>query len=201
MNRKIKLLKIVGAGTLLSLFLLSFKIEGQVKPQGKKPYDKIVKYFAQKYGIDSALIHSIIKTESNYDSQAISPKGAKGLMQLMPETAKLYGVKNVFDPEENIEGGVRYIKDLVKTYKRRTDLVLAAYNAGQEAIAKYGGRIPPYPETKNYIKKVKSDYSKPWILIRKRTKIYQCKNNKGQVVLTNDPYQYSLYKKKEKQKK
>jgi soluble lytic murein transglycosylase-like protein len=108
-------------------------------------------------------------------------------MQLMPATAAQYGVKNIFDPRENIEGGVRYLKDLVRLYQGQTDLVLAAYNAGQEAVKRFGG-IPPYPETIKYIEKIKASYDKP--VIKTRTKIYKFVDKKGRVVFTNDRQYY-----------
>ena len=111
----------------------------------------MIRKVAKKHGIEPELIHAIIRAESNYESTAVSPKGAIGLMQLMPTTAKAYGVNDFCDPEENIEGGTKYLKDLIKLYQGKTSLVLAAYNAGQEAVKKYKG-IPPYPETRNYIK-------------------------------------------------
>ena len=114
----------------------------------------IIRKIAGRYaGVDPALIHSIITVESAYDRFAVSDKGAQGLMQLMPETAKDYGVKNVFNAWENIEGGMKYLCDLLKTYPRRLDLVLAAYNAGRSAVAKYDG-VPPYAETRDYVAKV-----------------------------------------------
>jgi soluble lytic murein transglycosylase-like protein len=117
-------------------------------------YDQIIRKIAARYaGIDPALIHSIITVESAYDRFAVSDKGAQGLMQLMPETAKDYGVKNVFNAEENIEGGIKYLNDLLKTYPDRLDLVLAAYNAGRSAVVKYNG-VPPYPETRDYVEKL-----------------------------------------------
>src|SRR5512134_1834140 len=116
----------------------------------RKLYGPIVKQVAGKHRIDAELVHVVIRAESNYDPFAISSAGAMGLMQLMPATARQYGVMNVFDPAQNIEGGVRYLKDLVKLYNGRTNLVLAAYNAGQEAVRRYKG-IPPYPETRSYI--------------------------------------------------
>src|SRR5262249_45499967 len=95
-------------------------------------------------------VHSIIKVESNYNPYALSNKGAQGLMQLIPSTAKRLGVKNSFNPQENIEAGVRYYKYL-KTIYKDDRLALAAYNAGEGAVAKYNGQIPPYPETMNYV--------------------------------------------------
>ncbi|MFC2168701.1 lytic transglycosylase domain-containing protein [Acidobacteriota bacterium] len=118
-------------------------------------YDQIIRKMAQKYNVDPELIHSIIRAESNYDSRAVSPKGAVGLMQLMPDTAKEYGVIDRYDPEDNIEGGVKLLKDLIRTYDQKDDLVLAAYNAGSEAVKKHKG-VPPFPETVQYIQRVKS---------------------------------------------
>ena len=147
-------------------------------------YDDIIREIASKFRIDVPLVHSIIRAESNYNSSAVSPKGAVGLMQLMPGTAKQYGVKNLYDPQENIEGGVKYLKDLIDTYSGEMDLVLAAYNAGPEAVEKYGG-IPPYPETRTYIQRVKSfGFNKS--RIRQRTKIYRFIDKEGRLVLTND---------------
>lgn len=154
----------------------------------KSKYDGIIKIMARRYNVPPDLIHSIIKAESNYNVRAVSNKGAVGLMQLMPETGKQYGVKDLYDPADNIEGGVKYLKDLVKLYERNTKLVLAAYNAGQEAVKKYKG-IPPYPETINYIKNIQASYNKP--LIRNYTKIYKYIDENGRTVLTND---YNLYK-------
>lgn len=146
-------------------------------------YDSIIRSIAVKYDVEAPLIHSIIRAESNYNNWAVSDKGAMGLMQLMPETARIYGVKNVLDPEDNIEGGVKYLKDLIKLFKGRTDLVLAAYNAGQEAVKKHKG-IPPYRETREYVQRVKASYGKSHI--RSRTQIYRFTDESGRIVLTND---------------
>ncbi|MEN6310681.1 MAG: lytic transglycosylase domain-containing protein, partial [Acidobacteriota bacterium] len=110
-------------------------------------YNPIVQQIAVKHGVEADLIHAIIRAESAYDNFALSEKGAMGLMQLMPDTAAQYGVRNVFDAAQNIEGGTKYLKDLIRLYSGQTRLVLAAYNAGQEAVKRYGGRIPPYQET------------------------------------------------------
>ncbi len=157
-----------------------------------KPYDDIITSVAQENRLPAELIHSIIKAESNYDTWAISPKGAMGLMQLMPLTAKQYKVMNVFDPLQNIRGGVKYLVDLIKLYDGDTKHVLAAYNAGQEAIKKYGG-IPPYKETRNYIKKVMATYDKP--RISTRTKIYAFYDENGRYVLTDNKALWEKYKK------
>jgi len=121
--------------------------------------NKIIEEIAVKHSIDSTLVKAIIKVESNYNAKAISPKGAQGLMQLMPKTAVRFNVNDVFDPEENIEGGIKYLKFLTERYGNRFDLILAAYNAGEEAVERYGG-IPPYRETINYILKVLRLYNK-----------------------------------------
>ena len=175
--------------------LYSFSLETQVKTHLQKKYDGIIKEIAKEYDLEPALIHSIILIESDYDPRAVSNKGAMGLMQLMPATAEHYGVKNPFDPRENIMGGTKYLKDMCKLYYNSTDHVLAAYNAGQTAIKKYGG-IPPYPETINYIEKVKATYRHS--IIRVRTKIYKYVDSSGRVVLTNDS---SLYNKNKDKKK
>lgn len=170
-------------GLIIGFILLPGPIEASEKPS--KTQELIIKRVAAKYKVPEKLIHSIIQAESNYNPQAVSEKGAIGLMQLMPETAKHYGVNNPFDPGENIEGGVKYLKDLIKIYGQRLDLILAAYNAGQMAVKKYGG-IPPYPETLNYIKKIKSSYGQT--TLQSKTKIYKYYDEHGRLVLTNYPY-------------
>ncbi len=159
-------------------------------------FDALIESIAKDYGLESSLIHSIIRTESNYDPNAVSSKGAVGLMQLMPETAEKYGVKDLYDPRQNILGGVKYLRDLINSFGRRTDTVLAAYNAGHNAIKKYGG-IPPFPETKRFIQKVKTTYPHP--TIRSRTKIYKYYDDSGRVVLTNSRLLYSQNKKKDQE--
>ena len=179
----------------LCVFVLSMNLMAQVPPASKKPYDDIVQSVAQENRVPAELVHSIIKAESNYDTWAISSKGAMGLMQLMPLTAKQYKVMNVFDPRQNIQGGVKYLVDLIKLYNGDTKHVLAAYNAGQEAIKKYGG-IPPYRETKNYIKKVMAAYNNP--KISTRTKIYAFYDENGRYVLTDNKALWEKYKKSQK---
>jgi hypothetical protein len=121
-------------------------------------YDQIIKKAAEKFRIDAALIKAIIKAESNFDHQAISRVGAQGLMQLMPATASALQVENAFHPENNIEGGVRYLRYLLNNYRGNITLTLAAYNAGEGTVAKYNNHVPPYRETQNYIKRVLSYY-------------------------------------------
>ena len=119
---------------------------------------EIVELAADKYAIDPLLVHSVISVESNYNPMAQSPKGAQGLMQLIPETAKRFGAQNSFDSKENIEAGIRYLKHLQGLYKDDLTLTLAAYNAGEGAVAKYKNAIPPYHETIDYVKKVGNRY-------------------------------------------
>src|SRR6202790_4577830 len=118
----------------------------------------MVEETAKNLDVSPLLVDSVIQVESNYNPYAISPKGAQGLMQLMPATARRFGVKNSFDPQQNLEGGVRYLKFLQDTFKDDR-LAIAAYNAGERAVTKYGD-VPPYPETKNYVDKVGAKFSK-----------------------------------------
>jgi hypothetical protein len=187
------LLALFWLGLFLLLSLSSASLSAQQDSHPASPYDTIIANVARDYRVPLSLVHSIIKAESGYDPWAISPKGAMGLMQLMPETAIQYKVQNVFDPEQNIVGGVKYLVDLIKLYEGDTKHVLAAYNAGQEAIKKYGG-VPPYPETKNYIKKVMAAY--PEAKIHTRTKIYSFYDENGRFVLTNNRALWEKYKKK-----
>jgi hypothetical protein len=122
-------------------------------------FDQIITKMAEKYKIDSALIKAVIKAESNFNHHAISPVGAQGLMQLMPATASQLQVEDAFHPEKNIEGGVRYLKYLLNNYRGNLVLALAAYNAGERTVAKYNNSVPPYRETRNYVKNVLSYYN------------------------------------------
>jgi soluble lytic murein transglycosylase-like protein len=115
--------------------------------------EPIVEQYAHKSGVASSLIKAVIKAESGGNPHAVSSAGAKGLMQLMPATARSLGVHNPLNPAENVEGGSKYLGQLLKKYRGNKELALAAYNAGSGAVAKYGG-IPPYKETQNYVKKV-----------------------------------------------
>jgi len=118
------------------------------------PYSGHIVAAARETSIDPALIHAVITVESGYNPSARSSAGAVGLMQLMPETAKRYGVKNRLDPGQNIQGGARYLRDLKIMFGDNLQLVLAAYNAGEQAVVKHGMRIPPYAETVAYVPKV-----------------------------------------------
>lgn len=113
----------------------------------------------KRYGVDPYLVKAIIRAESNFDPDAVSPKNAQGLMQIMPATAKDYEVDNTFDPGTNIEGGVRILKDLIEYFDGNIKLALAAYNAGKYAVIKYNNQVPPYPETQQYVSRVLAFYS------------------------------------------
>lgn len=117
-------------------------------------YDDLIVKKAAKYRMDSSLVKAIIKAESNFNHRAVSPVGARGLMQLMPTTAASLQVQDSFHPENNVDGGVRYLRYLMNLFNDNLPLVLAAYNAGENAVLRYNNRIPPYPETQTYVKRV-----------------------------------------------
>jgi hypothetical protein len=125
----------------------------------KEPFGEIIKAAAKRYSVDADLITSVIAAESNFNPTAISRKNARGLMQLLPSTATHLGVKNIFDPEENINAGTRYLSELLLLYKNDLALTLAAYNAGPERVQYYGQRVPPFAETISYVRRVKQTYT------------------------------------------
>jgi hypothetical protein len=125
----------------------------------KTPFEKFIRAAAKRYEMDADLIHCVVAVESNFNPKAVSPKKASGLMQLLPQTAAHYGVKNIFDPEENINAGTRYLKELLAKYHNLT-LALAAYNAGPERVDQYGRRVPPYLETMKYVQRIAKSYAK-----------------------------------------
>jgi len=128
---------------------------GGGKPSARRgsSYDTLINNISSTYGIETALVKAIIKVESDFDTYAVSEDGAAGLMQLMPDTAEKMGVKDIHDPGQNVRGGVKFLKKLLWTFKSDLRLALAAYNAGENAVLKYG-KVPPYPETRNYVEKV-----------------------------------------------
>ncbi|AYF89975.1 lytic transglycosylase domain-containing protein [Pseudomonas sp. DY-1] len=131
------------------------------KGKTKAPrYALIVAQAAFDYELPAELLHAVIQTESNYDPSALSPKGAAGLMQLMPDTAKDLGVQDVFDPAANVRGGARYLKRLMTMFDNDLSLALAAYNAGPGTVLAYGSAIPPYPETQRYVPSVLGHYQR-----------------------------------------
>jgi len=116
-----------------------------------------IKEASEKFGVEEKLIKAVVRQESGFNPNAVSKAGAKGLMQLMPQTASALGVKDVFNPKENIEGGVKYLKQMLDKYNGNKILALAAYNAGPNAVDKYSG-VPPYKETQNYVKSILAQY-------------------------------------------
>jgi soluble lytic murein transglycosylase-like protein len=124
----------------------------------RQRYASLVDDAARRYDLDSALLDAIITTESGYNPSAISSKGAQGLMQLMPGTAERYGVMDCWDPADNLEGGARYLHDLLRMFDDDVRLAVAAYNAGENAVLSYGNTVPPYGETQRYVDKVLDQY-------------------------------------------
>ena len=122
--------------------------------------DNLIRFYGKQHGVDPYLIFCLMSQESKFTKSAMSPKGAQGLMQLMPGTAARYGVTNPYDVAQNISGGTRYLKDLLKMFNGRIDLALAGYNAGENAVIKYGYTIPPYDETRNYVKLIIKRYGR-----------------------------------------
>jgi hypothetical protein len=126
----------------------------------KTPFEKVIRNAARRYNLDADLLHCVIAVESKFDPKAVSPKNARGLMQLLPQTAALFGVKNIFDPEENVNAGSHYLRDLLTKYNNNLTLALAAYNAGPERVDQYGHRVPPYLETMKYVQRITKSYAK-----------------------------------------
>jgi hypothetical protein len=125
----------------------------------KAPFREIIQTAAARYNVDPELISSVIAVESNFNPRAASRRNARGLMQLLPETAARLGVQNIFDPRENIDAGTRYLRDLLQRYDNNLVLALAAYNAGPERVQQYGS-VPPYAETISYVRRVRLAYEK-----------------------------------------
>jgi len=125
---------------------------------GNSKIDNLVRHYGKLHGVDPFLVYCLMSQESSFTVGATSPKGAQGLMQLMPGTAARYGVTNPYDVAQNIMGGTRYLKDLLKLFNGRVDLALAGYNAGEGAVMKYGNTVPPYNETRNYVRLILKRY-------------------------------------------
>jgi soluble lytic murein transglycosylase-like protein len=118
----------------------------------------LIEQVSRAHGVDGDLLHAVVFVESRYNPKAVSPKGALGLMQLMPATARRYGVVDAFDPLQNLDAGARYLRDLLRLFDNDLELALAAYNAGEQAVLRHGKRIPPYGETRNYVPQVLQFY-------------------------------------------
>ncbi len=145
-------------GYVLYLREIPWGPETHLRPAPKR-YDLIIQKAAKTYGIDEALIKAMIRVESDFNPRAVSKKGARGLMQIMPINERALNISNPFDPSQNIMGGTQYMSRLLARYDRKLGLALAAYNAGPTAVDLYG-RIPPYEETQNYVKKVMAYYER-----------------------------------------
>ncbi len=163
------------------------------KETGANRYQEAIEMYGGQYGVDAKLIAAIVRCESNFDPNAVSPKGAQGLMQLMPDTARQVKVDDPFDPLQNLDGGIRHFKSLLKTFGD-TRLALAAYNAGEGAVRKHNG-IPPFTETRNYVDTIMSIYNgqaKPAAVTAPSSHegVHVFVNKDGTRVFTNLPRQY-----------
>lgn len=137
---------------------------------GRPKIDALIRQNGSRYGVDPYLIFCVMEQESHFNARAVSPMGARGLMQLMPGTGARFGVRRPFDPAQNIMGGTRYLKELLRRFNGRVDLVLAGYNAGEGAVVKYGHRVPPYRETRNYVRRVGYRYRQAKTPVRPASK-------------------------------
>jgi soluble lytic murein transglycosylase-like protein len=143
-----------GSGPTYSVGRSSVRATRQVQAGVETPYDALIEQNAREYGVNADLVRAVIQVESGFNPRAKSPKGAMGLMQLMPATAADYGVRNPYSPAQNIRGGVAYLRTLLDRYGDDVTLALAAYNAGPTAVEKYGNAVPPYRETEQYVSRV-----------------------------------------------
>jgi transglycosylase-like protein with SLT domain/uncharacterized protein DUF4124 len=153
-------------------------------------YAEIISSACDRHGVDPSLVHAIVKVESDFNPYALSRKGAMGLMQLMPQTALNMNVQNTFNPHENIDGGVKYLRYLIDRYEGNLSLALAAYNSGETAVKKWG-TVPPFPETQNYVQRILKLYNGTGSVIAPHfTTIYVGHGEDGALLLTDDPYKH-----------
>ena len=175
------------------------EVPDESTPEGRELYESIIQEAAAMHGVDEDLVRAVIQTESGFDPKAVSRVGAKGLMQMMPATAKRMGVEDPFDPRDNIMGGVKYLRLLLDKFKGNVPLALAGYNAGPRKVAKFKG-IPPYKETRGYVKKVLREMAEeekqpdtqvasaaPAPEPRKPAVIYKWTDKKGHLYLSDSP--------------
>ncbi len=161
---------------------------------GDPKIDEYIVEFSNRYKIDPLLIYAQMHQESSFNRYAVSPKGASGLMQLMPATAKRFGVTNIFDPRQNIEAGVKYMRWLLDTFNQDLVLALAGYNAGEGAVMKYGWQVPPYSETREYVRRILLRYSiiqDPSIVQRMTKKVSQAQAKK--LLKSEEPKPLRIY--------
>jgi hypothetical protein len=149
-------------------------------------YGEIIKTACDRHGVDPALVHALVKVESDFNPRAISRKGAVGLMQLMPQTALNMNVRNSLNPYENIDGGVKYLRYLINQYSGNLSLALAAYNSGETAVNKWG-TIPPFKETQDYVQRILNLYNGTGNIVSPRYTIYVGYEEDGAILLTDDP--------------
>jgi Transglycosylase SLT domain/Domain of unknown function (DUF4124) len=166
---------------------------GASQSPGLRPFAHLIRAAAERYGVDTRLVEAIVQTESAGNPTAVSPKGARGLMQLMPERAALLGVRNSFDPSQNMDGGVRHVRDLLQGFGGDVTLALAAYNAGEAAVRSYGG-VPPFAETREYVRRVRALYDaagpaspKTVASVTAPQRVYRAVTDDGTVTYTNLP--------------
>src|SRR5262245_30587096 len=167
--------------------------QGPVSSSGIRAFAQLIRTTAERYGVDTRLTEAMVQTESAGNPTAVSPKGARGLMQLMPERAALLGVRNSFDPSQNVDGGVRHMRDLLQGFAGNVTLALAAYNAGEAAVRNYGG-VPPFAETREYVRRVRALYdgretlsSSTVALVTAPQRVYRTVGQDGTVTFTNVP--------------
>jgi Transglycosylase SLT domain/Domain of unknown function (DUF4124) len=150
-------------------------------------YGSEIKAASERYSVPERLVHAVIRVESAFNPRAVSVKGAQGLMQLMPETASMLGVRNSFDPQQNIDGGVRHLRGLIDRFGNDLPLALAAYNAGEKAVVNYRG-IPPFPETRDYVTRVLHFYDGGTNAAASASSaVYRTVGDDGTIVYTNIP--------------
>lgn len=165
-----------GAGQIVQSYPVPksdvIRTTSQAASDRARMYDGLITEHARLNGVRPDLVRAVVQVESAYNPYARSPKGATGLMQLMPATAQQFGVKNAFNPEENVRAGVAYLRDLLNRYRNNEELALAAYNAGPNAVDKYGENVPPYAETQNYVSRISGITARP-IERRDTNRIYK----------------------------
>ncbi|MCL6481633.1 MAG: lytic transglycosylase domain-containing protein [Firmicutes bacterium] len=162
---------------------------GPVLHPNRPELERLLEQTAERHQIDPALVRAVVAVESAWDPRAVSPKGAMGLMQLMPERAARLGVSDPFDPEQNLDAGVRHLRELLERYDGNLELALAAYNAGPGAVDR-NGRVPNIPETQDYVRKITEAYFRPEVsrqpqILRRARPIYRIRDESGKVVFMN----------------